>query len=615
MSTKRKVAAATALFFAVAANAQLLDEYTSKGDIVVPRTLTKEDRMSSKVQKFVKEQKEKRKNKKVRTVTSKADILGRKGKGNLNSTTTYVIDDLANEKMDVWVAHGDIDRNFGEDISLQMGTDANGENVYWVNGKKVSQKKFEAESENSYKRHLARVRNKPFVEQRSLNVDEIDQALSESENAMVVEKPEVVNHLWYDYYQNGEKLPYHIISPDVMNKYNGIEDFALKKGIKGHNIGMNIIEDCPNQRFILDPSHVDARCYGSTTVLDIHHGALVLGVVQSVSPEVNIMVRNDSHFPTDFDETNAVITNRSYGFATTESMGNTYSVYDQMLDDYVYQYRTADFVSAGNYDSVYQKDKYVTSPAKALNAFSIGAVNPIRQDDYHITFSYAAYSDFINPDTKNDKPEFANVTSLWLSHLKDFPVTMPEHFPGTSASAPYTAATAAIFMERFPIVKGRPAALKALMLASSMTPTIEAGKYETDNHFTLGLPHYRYTENTATTRIRYWEKENNKLFTSNNQDFSFTETNIQPGHTYRAAISWLSSGEAIKRCGHVPQDIDLRVYQDGKEIAKSNTYNNPFEIVQFKPTSKSDLTIKIRRDSNCDANERIILGYALVHMY
>jgi len=617
-TSKYKMAVAAAVLFGVAANAQLLEEYMDKGDNTVRKTFTKEDRMSSKVKKFVKDQKEKKQNKQVRKVTTKADLLGRKGKKNgVDATTTYLVDDSANEKLEVWVARSNVNLIDGDDEILQVNANEKGNSSYWVNGKKVNQKKFNKESEKWYKNHLNKVQNGAFVERRNLDADEIESLLSSSENTMVVEKPEITHDLSYDLYENGVKLPYQTVSPDVMNKFNGIYDLATQKGNKGANIGINVIESgCPATKYMLDPDYVSGICYSNTDPDDVHHGALVLGVVQSVAPQAEITIRNDGdHYPIDFTLTGAVINNRSYGFNTTEALGDTYNDYDQMLDDYIYTYRTADFVSAGNYISA-QKGKYVTSPAKALNAFAVGAANPIYRNDYDLSFSVADYSDYINPDTKNDKPEFLNITGLWLDHLKNFPCSncgMPAYFPGTSSSSPYTAATAALFMKRYPVLKGRPAVLKALMLASSMIPTQNGSSYDSDNHFTNGLPMYRYTE-SSNTQIRSWDMRNGSLFTSSNKDFSFTESNVKANKRYRAAISWLSSGSAVKSCGHVPQDIDLRVYQGDKLLAKSTSYHNPFEVVSFKTTSTSDLTIKIRRDSNCDANERIIMGYSLVQL-
>ena len=84
------------------------------------------------------------------------------------------------------------------------------------------------------------------------------------------------------------------------------------------------------------------------------------------------------------------------------------------------------------------------------------------------------------------------------------------------------------------------------------------------------------------------------------------------GNHLRIAISWLSKSSYAVSKGRTPQDFDLYVYdENGKEVGKSTTGDNPFELVDVKLDTGWYTTITIKIKLHRDDGERILLGYNL----
>ncbi|WP_173467749.1 hypothetical protein [Fibrobacter succinogenes] len=115
-------------------------------------------------------------------------------------------------------------------------------------------------------------------------------------------------------------------------------------------------------------------------------------------------------------------------------------------------------------------------------------------------------------------------------------------------------------------------------------------------------------------RSRFWNGNNEDFFV--NKRISFTESGIQSGRKYRIAIAWLSSGTAVAQYGRLPQDINLKVKQNGRTIARSESTSNPFELVDFAAESGGDLEIIIERKEGKGENlgGRVLLGYNFLEL-
>jgi len=264
------------------------------------------------------------------------------------------------------------------------------------------------------------------------------------------------------------------------------------------------------------------------------------------------------------------------------------------MDNYIYENRVIEFVAAGN------NTTDVVTPAKAINAITVGAVKP--DNDY-----YASYSSWRNSVIGNEKPEAATYTDIDFS---DNSVMLSYFyngiFDGTSAATPLLAGFTATLLQQHPFFKRHPALAKAVLLAGETIPIKSASSFDTDNSYGAARAITTYSNVAWNTGSLYCEGGNSACFDSNNE--LIVDENVQAGKRYRIAIAWLVPGNYVASNNKLPQNIDLFVYQNGKVIASSNSPNNPYEVVDFVPTSSTPLKVIIRRVSNSGYGN-VILGY------
>jgi subtilisin family serine protease len=253
------------------------------------------------------------------------------------------------------------------------------------------------------------------------------------------------------------------------------------------------------------------------------------------------------------------------------------------MDNYIYDKGVISFKSAGNIGD------HVTSPGKALNIITVGALDPL-------TNGYKDYSSWKNPDDiANQKPEIAMYTDIDLGGSLGI-------FTGTSAAAPLAAGFTASLLEQHPFFKRQSALVKAVLLTGETIPIPNASSHDADNRVAAkGI--VTYPSVAWGTRSAWWERSYPFY------NIEFTENNIQANKRYRIAIAWLSRGSYIYSTKWPPHDIDLWVRQNGNVIAQSRDSRNPFEVVDFVTTSNAPLTITIESFANYDKNSTVFLGY------
>jgi hypothetical protein len=399
-----------------------------------------------------------------------------------------------------------------------------------------------------------------------------------------------------------------------------LSTYAFPSGYGGNGIGVYVTEvDGAMLGDITNSSKYTAGNYlpapGSVGEDDRAHHTMVANIVQMASPLAHVVgfkmpvPGNQIMNPTNpFSYSPPLeIGSHSYYFRNESTF---YGAYDLLMDCYIYENKIINFVAAGN-----DKNTIVTSPGKAMNVITVGAINPA-------TKNYANYSSWKNPILLNrvnleqmkghDKPEIAMYTDIEFPNndvyqaYYSYPYNNGNGFDGTSAATPLAAGFTATLLEKYPFFKRQPALTKAALLAGETIPIQNANSWDTDNYnskVARGIVNY---SSIAGTRSRWWSGGNSAHFSS--KQITFTENNIQANKRYRIAIAWLVNGSYVYNNGKPPQNIDLYVVQNNMTIASSTSPTNPFEIVDFVTTSNAPLTILIYRPSNSGSNN-VLLGY------
>ena len=408
--------------------------------------------------------------------------------------------------------------------------------------------------------------------------------------------------------------PYVFKSYTTVVKNSNLYKYFIQSGGKGKNIGVSFTEnDLPHPSFGID--YVKIGNCSSGFPSNINHGAKVARTVKTLAPKATLygvtVSCSDSVVPValpidGYDRVPKIyIGNHSYGQG-----GSVYDVSkSRFIDDFVYNTRTIEIASAGN-EGMYNYANF-SENARGVNVISVGAV--------HNDLTYDRSSSRVNPsypksDSTYAKPEIANYADLLFPQADVFTVSkgsrtdvLTPFFRQTSSATPYTTATVALLLEKFPFYKWHPEVVKALLITSSVKKINDAEQHDQDNveyKVAMGVPDGKAM--AQNNRSRFWNGNNEEFFNSNGQ-ISFTESDIEPNKKYRVAIAWLSSGTYVSESGRLSQDLDLYVNQNGVRVGYSNSYANPFEFVEFTSNSDRPVTITISRFRNDGG--RVLLGY------
>ena len=405
-------------------------------------------------------------------------------------------------------------------------------------------------------------------------------------------------------------------------------------GYKGDGIGISFTENgAPFAGVISDNKLImDGDC-GNRYPL-IKHATNVARVLNRIAPMASLygyMINCSTYtsleavFPANgyYKNPKIYIGNHSYGSPGERYNGD--SIRDgssRDVDDYIYATRTIQFASMGNDGNRNDSSGQVSAVARSLNVISVGAV--LDNMTYDTTSSWKNPKLRVNDSVPGSgreyvKPEIANFSNILFPgeervriQVNNGRLSIDPHLGATSAATPYTAASTALLLDRYPFYRWHPEVVKALLITSSVNKIKGAEQHDVDNapfKIAMGIPDGKAM--TQNNRSRFWNGDNGEFFDSNGQ-ISFTESNIEPQKKYRIAIAWLSSGTYVFKSGRIPQDIDLYVYQNGKRVDYSNSGANPFEFVEFKSNSGRPLTIVISRYRNDGG--RVLLGYNLLRV-
>jgi hypothetical protein len=528
-----------------------------------------------------------------RTVEMKTDVLGR-----VKSSTdkTEPKTKVAESKQKRLVLVSDMHLPQIEMEPMQGRYEYNSktkESNYYLNDKKVNAKEYESSIEKHYDKLSSQNKGK-----RNLSIPGVISSEGRSWTAWMT--AEEISELVKKYKELAiSDYTEPIAEASIVSILSKLQLTQAHSNYEGYGVGVYVMEPgCRNTSIpIYRQNRYTNNCTGST---DIHHSAVV-NVVQHAAPLAHIFgFRTSTTYPNPNSYSpNIYIGTHSYGWTT----GYSYSDQDMNMDNHIYTDRIINFKSAGNAG---ESTGYITSPGKALNIITVGAVEPA-------TDRYASYSSWRNSDVGNEKPELGMYTDIEMGIFN--PYSFP--FNGTSAASPLAAGFTAVLLEQHPFFRMQPALTKAVLLTGQTSiPIIGASSWDTDNWYGAARGITTYSSvGSWWTRSAWWSGGNSSHFNSN-REIRFTENNIQANRRYRIAISWLIPGSYILDSTNnpskaPPQDIDLWVEQNGVKIANSRSSRNPYEVVDFVTTSNAPLTIIIERYSNSGTGD-VLLGYHMM---
>ena len=297
---------------------------------------------------------------------------------------------------------------------------------------------------------------------------------------------------------------------------------------------------------------------------------------------------------------------RSNNIGTTK--WSAYNAQAKALDNFIYQYRTLEFVPSGNYGHVNGQTK-MFGRALAANAVTVGAVHLVNQNGNY-PLQVAPYTSVTASNYQGvQKPEIYNFDHMYANNemTRSYTSSMvyPPLYEGTEAAAALTAGMVENLLAVNPFYYWHPEVVKALLLSSRNGHPI-ASPY-VNGQVTETVPDYEYlvfneyAENKKYDYVsKYWNGDIAKLrsrvlsngqsaidFFIENPNYGLSSSAVRP---INAAIAWLNSGDDIEHWGGAtPQDFDLQVFGSPTTnvndiltppITTSSTSENSYEMVE-----------------------------------
>ncbi len=519
----------------------------------------------------------------VRSKTNR-DILGRL----IQDTTLYV---LRKELIEKRIPVGIVDltpRNTTDRDIFEFLRNQNGDKFARLNGNEISIEEYrdvvQTKAEQKKKE-----RKKPFIRYENLTAQNIKELISSPKPVRIFLRRKLSRKIDETYY------PYSYIFD-----YTGVNAMH-SVGAKGNGIGIFFEEpDCPDNTSVLTINNFIQfdNCQNPGG-----HATKVAKLLQITAPEATIVsftgfgqgsysvVSAVADSANQFDPA-LEIGSYSWHYSDPPCDNDSYCFTDQDLDQHIYENRLIYFVAAGNMDNV--GDVYVGSPGKALNAITVGAVHPN-------SGQYISGSKWKNSEIENQKPEIANYTNFY------FDLSLGG-FTGTSASTPYSAAIAANILSKDSDLKRHPEVMKSIFFVQATTPINGASSHDIDDWFfaSYNLPYFDVHKGIA---YGWWIGPNDAFF--NNDENIVFYLWVDSGVRCKAAISWLTSGLYAGVYKSLAQDFDFFVYQDSDTpLAFSQSWNNPFEVLDFSTNVAGNLRFEIKRFANSGADD-VVLGFAM----
>lgn len=579
------------------------------------------DRLSPKAREFVEKYKAEKANKKVekKKVVSKNDVLGRKLKqGQNQDSTVYLVENAVEPKMEVTVYDLTVEDPDIEPLgpAHYSYNDETKEENFWLNGKKIDKKSFFKKTEEWENRRMKLL--KPLKEpyKAFLTPTEMERKLQSSENIYIETEESVETANYYDAIAEDGVTSTHVALYNEALETSQLST-AFAYGDKGNDVGIYYVDTgCADESKIPNPNKHEGKACNRPNK---EHATKVATVLQKFAPNAYIYGYDRQNIENTLGPSNPMgsafnpkiyVGSVSIGLRNESSQHTTaYEINDARLDDYIYNYGVTEFVNAGNFTPSEQTQRAIHSPGKALNAITVGALDPKALYIYgNPTYEgkpfyfYEPYSNYLNSVIGDAKPEIMNIGNFY------FPEMAYTTYSGTSFSTPFTAAMAADMMSRHPFFKGHPEMVKPVFLTSTWgfslnDPDTDGGAYH-------GAPVYSLLA-LNKTYSGYWPRAKDNVLFKDNKSLEMNISGLVAGEKYKLAVSWLMKGSTIKNKGKMPVNLAVVVLQNGQLISSFGDINNknPYVLLSFTVPQSGSIKIYIGRIVNYAANEDIAIGY------
>jgi subtilisin family serine protease len=304
---------------------------------------------------------------------------------------------------------------------------------------------------------------------------------------------------------------------------------------------------------------------------------------------------------TDAANWGARILNLSWGGNTNLALGAN----DRFYDDMVMNRARTVVKSAGNRAGACAGDGNVTSPGLAYNVITVGNVDT-RRTVSHADDVMGACSSFGDPTSTvgdREKPELAAPGENMNSTTTGIPWTGAVG-SGTSFAAPIVSGTAAVLVQRNPVLGVWPERLKAILMASAVHNVEGSARLsESDGAgmISAGRADEVASGANGANGGRFYSCANEP------QLLNLSSVQVAAGTRVRAVIAWDANTADAQYANRPSADLDLRVVGPAGTTF-SSSWDNTYEIVDFTAPATGAYTIQVNK-YRCDMSTW--LGYAL----
>jgi subtilisin family serine protease len=214
-------------------------------------------------------------------------------------------------------------------------------------------------------------------------------------------------------------------------------------------------------------------------------------------------------------------------------------------------------------------------------------------------------SSCVNPYSEHGDREKPEVAAPGTSINTTVPLTEdPDGWnnggTGTSYAAPVVAAEAAMVIQRQPSLAPWPEIVKAIIMASAPHdvsgdgPWIQPSIDQRDGVGGVWLP---WADELARGARGGWRGFNYTC--ASPSPLNLMTMNLTAGRRIRAVIDWAHNTSAASWTYHPSADLDLYILNpSGAVVAKSESWDNTYEIVQFTPAVSGTHTLRVVRAAN-----------------